>query len=60
MDAETLFSGFYGVLAPFDGVTPYRFEMQAKAKIDDKKNLYELWGDKLYQHILDEDRVGKL
>ena len=25
-----ILSGFYGVLRPFDGVTPYRLEMQAK------------------------------
>ena len=25
-----IFSGFYGLLRPFDGVTPYRLEMQAK------------------------------
>ena len=27
-----ILSGFYGVLKPFDGVTPYRLEMQAKFK----------------------------
>ncbi len=52
-----ILSGFYGVLTPFDGVTPYRLEMQAKAKIGEKKDLYEFWGDRLYQSILDEDRV---
>lgn len=26
-----ILSGFYGVLRPFDGVVPYRLEMQAKA-----------------------------
>ena len=25
-----ILSGFYGVLRPFDGITPYRLEMQAK------------------------------
>ena len=24
-----ILSGFYGILRPFDGVTPYRLEMQA-------------------------------
>lgn len=28
-----ILSGFYGALRPFDGVTPYRLEMQAKAQI---------------------------
>ena len=27
-----ILSGFYGILRPFDGVTPYRLEMQAKLK----------------------------
>ena len=38
-----ILSGFYGVLNPFDGVVPYRLEMQAKLKIDNGKNLYEFW-----------------
>ena len=29
-----ILSGFYGVLKPMDGVTPYRLEMQAKAEVD--------------------------
>lgn len=28
-----------------DGVTPYRLEMQAKAVIENEKNLYDYWGD---------------
>ena len=34
-----ILSGFYGVLKPMDGVTPYRLEMQAKAKIGGTKDL---------------------
>ena len=52
-----ILSGFYGVLKPLDGVTPYRLEMQAKAKVDENGNLYEFWGDKLYQEVMDEDRI---
>lgn len=51
-----ILSGFYGVLKPMDGVTPYRLEMQAKAKVSGTKNLYEFWGDKLYREVMDEDR----
>ena len=29
-----ILSGFYGLLRPFDGVTPYRLEMQAKLAVD--------------------------
>lgn len=50
-------SGFYGVLKPMDGVTPYRLEMQAEAKISGKKDLYEFWGERLYQEVLDEERT---
>lgn len=52
-----ILSGFYGLLAPFDGVTPYRLEMQAKLYVDGKKNLYDFWGESLYQELLDEDRI---
>ena len=52
-----ILSGFYGVLKPFDGVVPYRLEMQARAKIGGAKDLYEFWGDTLYQSVLDEDRT---
>lgn len=40
-------SGLYGLLRPFDGVSPYRLEMQAKLALEGAKNLYEFWGDKL-------------
>lgn len=52
-----ILSGFYGVLTPFTGVTPYRLEMQAKLSVDGKKDLYEFWGDKLYHEVIDEDCV---
>ena len=52
-----ILSGFYGVLTPFTGVTPYRLEMQAKLSVEGKKDLYEFWGDKLYRAVIDEDRV---
>ena len=40
-----ILSGFYGVLKPMDGVTPYRLEMQAKLSVQGKKNLYDFWGN---------------
>ncbi len=52
-----ILSGFYGVLRPFDGVVPYRLEMQAKAAVDGFANLYEFWGDSLYQQVLDDSRI---
>ena len=52
-----ILSGFYGVLKPMDGVTPYRLEMQAKARIAGKKDLYEYWGERLYREVLDDSRI---
>ena len=52
-----ILSGFYGVLAPFDGVTPYRLEMQSELKVEGFKNLYDFWGDRLYRSVIDDDRV---
>ena len=62
-----ILSGFYGVLKPFDGVTPYRLEMQAKVgKFGDAlpaadgtspaKTLYEFWGDTLYREVQRDNR----
>lgn len=52
-----ILSGFYGVVRPMDGVTPYRLEMQAKAKIEGTANLYAFWGRKLYEEVMGEDRT---
>ena len=52
-----ILSGFYGVLKPFDGVVPYRLEMQAKASVDGFANLYDFWGESLYREVIDESRT---
>ena len=52
-----ILSAFYGILKPMDGVTPYRLEMQAKASVNGHKNLYDLWGSRIYESVRDEDRV---
>lgn len=49
-----ILSGFYGILRPFDGVTPYRLEMQAKLKIGEYGNLYDYWGDRLAKALCEE------
>ncbi|MCR5007031.1 MAG: peroxide stress protein YaaA [Oribacterium sp.] len=48
-----ILSGFYGVLKPLDGVTPYRLEMQAKVGISGHKDLYDFWGRRLYDEVSD-------
>lgn len=52
-----ILSGFYGVLRPFDGVVPYRLEMQAKLKVNNSKNLYDFWGDTLYKEVTKDTNV---
>lgn len=52
-----ILSGFYGVLKPMDGVTPYRLEMQAKTRIDDTVGLYHFWGNRLYEEVIDDSHL---
>ena len=52
-----ILSAFYGVVKPMDGVTPYRLEMQAKARIAGTKDLYAYWGDRIYREVLDDSHV---
>lgn len=49
-----ILSGFYGLLRPFDGVTPYRLEMQAKLPAAGKKDIYTFWGDQLAKALFAE------
>ncbi|ANU54551.1 peroxide stress protein YaaA [Acutalibacter muris] len=46
-----ILSGFYGLLRPFDGVTPYRLEMQAKLSVSGAKDLYAFWGDSIAKEL---------
>ena len=49
-----ILSGFYGLLRPFDGVTPYRLEMQAKLSVGGHRDLYDFWGDTLARRLAAE------
>ena len=60
MDAEQLtwlqshlwiLSGLYGCVRPFHAVQPYRLEIGAKLAVDDARDLYAFWSDKLAQVI---------
>ncbi|AFM40518.1 hypothetical protein Desaci_1505 [Desulfosporosinus acidiphilus SJ4] len=50
-----ILSGFYGILKPFDGVVPYRLEMQAKLKTPFCNNLYDYWRDDIYEELIRND-----
>lgn len=52
-----ILSAFYGVLRPMDGVTPYRLEMQARAAVGGYKDLYALWGNRLYEAVRNESGI---
>ena len=49
-----ILSGFYGLLRPFDGVTPYRLEMQANLSVGPHRDLYSFWGDALARQLFSE------
>lgn len=46
-----ILSGFYGILRPFDGIVPYRLEMQAPLSVMNQPHLYAFWGRKLYDAL---------
>ena len=52
-----ILSGFYGILRPFDGIVPYRLEMQAAVEIPGYRDLYDFWGDSLYQKLYEDTQV---
>ncbi len=53
-DHLRILSGFYGLLRPFDGVQPYRLEMQARPVGFRCGILYEFWGGSLAEALAAE------
>lgn len=49
-----ILSGFYGILRPFDGVVPYRLEMQARLSVNGSRNLYDFWGNRIARQLCSE------
>lgn len=49
-----ILSGFYGVLRPFDGVAPYRLEMQARLAVGSCRDLYAFWGGALAGQVVED------
>ena len=52
-----ILSGFYGVLSPFDGVVPYRLEMQARMAVAGSSDLYSFWDNRIYKELTGEDHT---
>ena len=49
-----IISGLYGLLKPLDKIMPYRLEMGTKLQINGYKNLYEFWGEKITNHLIED------
>ena len=46
-----ILSGLYGMLRPLDLMQPYRLEMATKLAVNDHKNLYSFWGERVTAQI---------
>ncbi|MGY5847823.1 peroxide stress protein YaaA [Salegentibacter sp. HM20] len=53
-DTLRILSGMYGILRPLDLIQPYRLEMGTDIGIDRKKNLYEVWQQKVTGYLNSE------
>lgn len=53
-DHLRVLSGLYGVVRPYDSIYEYRLEMLTKMSVNGSKNLYDFWGSKLYEQLLEE------
>ena len=51
-----ILSGFYGLLRAFDGVVPYRLEINNPFHTSFCNSLYDFWKDKIYQALIKEDK----
>jgi cytoplasmic iron level regulating protein YaaA (DUF328/UPF0246 family) len=59
-DKLRILSGLYGLLKPLDLMQAYRLEMGTHLPIDDHKNLYDFWKQKLTAALNKELKNGEL
>lgn len=50
-----ILSGFYGMLRPFDGICPYRLELNTKMKGFIDYSLYHFWGNTIADQLFEKD-----
>lgn len=55
-DHVVILSGFYGILRAFDGVVPYRLELDNKIPHLLPQSLYAFWKDSLYKEAIKKDK----
>lgn len=46
-----ILSGLYGILRPFDGISPYRLEAGYRLKDEKYRDLYAYWGSRLAETL---------
>ncbi len=49
-----ILSGQYGLLKPLDLIMPYRLEMGTKLSVNNSKNLYDYWDNKITEELNSE------
>lgn len=59
-DSLRILSGYYGILKPLDLIQPYRLEMGTSLSVGRKKDLYELWKEKITSYLNKELEEGEL
>jgi uncharacterized protein len=55
-----ILSGLYGILRPFDGISPYRLEMGYRLPSGRYSNLYRFWGASIAEQLPDSGRIVNL
>ncbi|MDQ7904123.1 YaaA family protein [Phytohabitans sp. ZYX-F-186] len=53
-------SGLYGILRPFDGISPYRLEMGYRLPPGPYANLYRFWGTAIAEQLPAKGRIVNL
>lgn len=55
-----ILSGLYGILRPYDGISPYRLEMGYKLLHPAYRSLYDFWDDAIARCLPDSGRIINL
>jgi cytoplasmic iron level regulating protein YaaA (DUF328/UPF0246 family) len=55
-----ILSGLYGILRPFDGISPYRLEMGCRLPLGKYSNLYTFWGTSIVDQLPSSGRIINL
>jgi cytoplasmic iron level regulating protein YaaA (DUF328/UPF0246 family) len=59
-DHLRILSGLYGLLRPYDGITPYRLELEYKLSGEGFANLYDFWGEAIAKKLAKRGSIVNL